>query len=157
MTPSFTAEYLAAIAVFALPLPRQIPVRSSGQSTGSAGGHARFTSARSIRCVLATGAQFAIDPTQTSISRAVSNVDSFKPGMNYNFHGTLQRLCVDAKPGDCQPLSNLCGCSSGNKIKNGAASFAAKPTAPPAPVGTGLAVGLDNGQLLVVDPLMVRQ
>ena len=104
--------------------------------------------------VLATGAQFAVDPSQSSINRAEFNVDSFKPGMNYNYPRMLASGFISMQN---QTTGNrfltYAANPSGNKIKNGAASFAAKPTAPPAPVGNGLAIGLDNGQLLVIDPL----
>ncbi len=104
--------------------------------------------------ILATGAQFAIDPSQTFINRAESNVDSFKPGMNYSNPRTLSNGFVSMQNLTTgNRFLTYAAVPSGNKIKNGAASFAAKPTTAPAAVGMGMAVGLDNGQLLVVDPL----
>lgn len=104
--------------------------------------------------VIASGAQFAIDPSQMFLNKAESNVDSFKFGMNFSNPRTLagglitlQNLTTGNR------FTTYAPTPSGNKIKNGAASYAAKPTAPPASVGNGVAVGLDDGQLLVVDPL----
>ena len=104
--------------------------------------------------VLATGAQFAIDPTQTLISKAESNVDSFKPSMNYSSPRLLANGLISMQnTATANRFLTYLSNPSGSKIKNGAASFAAKPTTAPGAVGSGLAVGLDNGQLLVVDPL----
>lgn len=104
--------------------------------------------------VIASGAQFAIDPSQAFINKAESNVDSFKAGMNYSNPRTLANGFISMQNLTTgNRFLTYAPTPSGNKIKNGGASFAAKPTTPPAVVDNGLAVGLDNGQLLVIDPL----
>ncbi len=104
--------------------------------------------------VIASGAQFAIDPSQLLINRAEFNVDSFKPGMNYSNPRTLANGFTSMQNlTTANRFMTYAANPSGPKIKNAGASFAAKATTAPGAVGNGLAVGLDNGQLMVIDPL----
>ncbi len=104
--------------------------------------------------IIATGAQFAIDPTQIVMNRAEFSTDSFKPGMNYSSPHTLANGFVSMQnTATSNRFLTYAASPSGNKMKSSAASFAAKPTTPPGTVLNGLAVGLDNGQLMVIDPL----
>lgn len=111
-------------------------------------------SAGRFDAVTTSGAQFAIDATQTQLNQAESNTDSFKPGMNYENPRYL--------PGGTAVLHNISvpnriisytPGASGNRLKSSSANFgSARPTAPPAPVGESVAFGLDNGQLVIIDP-----
>lgn len=104
--------------------------------------------------VTTTGAQFAIDATQTQLNQAESNADSFKPGMTFEHPRYLSSgMVVLHNVSVPNRIITYSPTASGNRLKSVSANFSTgRPTSPPAPVGESVAFGLDNGQLQIIDP-----
>lgn len=100
------------------------------------------------------GAQFAIDVTQPQMNQAEARPEGSKPGMLYDnprvlASGTvvLHNLSTESRIAYYTPSA------SGDRLRTATANFGdGVPTAPPAVVGDNVAFGLDNGQLVIVNP-----
>ncbi|MGN6136774.1 MAG: outer membrane protein assembly factor BamB family protein [Aureliella sp.] len=104
--------------------------------------------------ITSSAAQFTIDVGQSLINKPETNPEGAKPGVLYE----NPRLLADGSVAlnnvsNHNRLALYTPGDSGNRLKVITADFGGgQPTSPPAAVGESLAFGLDNGQMVLIDP-----
>ena len=99
-------------------------------------------------------AQFVVDVNQSEVNQAESSPEGSKPNVIYAHprglsDGTFALINLSNE----NRVATYSPTATSNRLKVITANFgAARPSALPAVVGESLAFGLDNGQLVVIDP-----
>lgn len=100
------------------------------------------------------GAEFAIDVNQAQLNQAEASPEGSKPSVLYDNPRTLASgMIVMNNLSTPSRIAFYTPSASGDRLKIATANFGnGVPTAPPAVVGDNVAFGLDNGQLVLINP-----